>query len=260
MHDLTSLSVSDILEMSAELEVIGEGSASMEEAADRVVRFLYDDLQDAHSGNRGCALVRVYRTLRFGELDIMLRGFARAMANGHDLSDETACLTMLGTAGDLPAWNDRQRSLDHQTLPLPSEEAVRQMPMVAQLVQQLGYNFADVLNPSPALLLDASKRTHNVFWVGEALGSPHIPAQRDFVVPYRIRSVVGFGSVLPGGDLFAAILFSRVPIPEDRARRFSSLAISIRAALAPHARGAVFEGAYVSHAGRRQLDRGRRSE
>jgi hypothetical protein len=254
MHDLTSLSVSDILEMSAELEVIGEGSASMEEAADRVVRFLYDDLVDAPDGKRACALVRVYRTMRYGELDIMLRGFARAMSNGHELTDETCCLTLLGTAGDLEAWNDRQRSLDHQTLPLPSEEAVHQMPMVAQLIRQLGYDVQDVLRPSPDLLLDLNKRTHGVFWVGEAQGSPYIPAQRDFVAPYHIRSVVGFGSILPGGDLFAAILFSKVPIPEERARRFSSLAISIRAALAPHVRGSVFESALISHAARKRRE------
>ena len=43
----------------------------------------------------------------------------------------------------------------------------------------------------------------------EAAGSPYIPAQEDFVQPVGIRSVLGFGGMLPGGDIFVVILFSR---------------------------------------------------
>ncbi len=243
MYDLKHLSVNEVLQMSAGLEGLGEGCASMEEAAGRIVRYFYDSLRDGPSGPPACALVRLYRTLRFGDLEILLRGFARSMARDHTLSADTTCLTLLATAGEEPAWNVRQRSVDHQAIPLLSEEMVLQLPMVAQLIQQLGYKVRDILAPSPDLLLDPARRTHNVFWVPEAQGSPFIPAQQEFVLRYGIRSVVGCGSLLSGGSLFALILFSRVPIPEQQAGRFKSLAVSVRAALTPHARGPIFASA-----------------
>ena len=50
-------------------------------------------------------------------------------------------------------------------------------------------------------------KTYNVFHVPEAFDNPLIPAQEDFVLPYRIKSVLGFGGLLPSGDIFAVILF-----------------------------------------------------
>ena len=81
--------------------------------------------------------------------------------------------------------------------------------MVAQLIHQFGLPTASVLAPDPAIMLDLEQRTFNVFHVQQALGSPFIPAQANFVVPYGIASVLGFGGVLPAGDLVAVLLFAR---------------------------------------------------
>ena len=241
MHDLKTLDVSGVLQMSSELQRLGEDCSSMEEAAKQVVRYFYDELRDGASGRRTCALARLYRTTRFEELDFLSRGFAKGMAKGHPITEDTVCLTLLATVGDEDAWNSRERSIDHMAIPLLSEEMVLQMPMVAQLIQQLGYDVKDIVNPNPDLLLDPTKRTHNVFWVPEARGNPYIPAQQGFVIRYGIRSVVGFGSILPGGPLFAVILFLREAIPEQQAGRFKSLTVSVRAALSRHSRGKIFE-------------------
>jgi PAS domain S-box-containing protein len=70
-----------------------------------------------------------------------------------------------------------------------------------------------------------------VFHGPQAMDSPFIPAQADFVVPYRVESVVGFGDVLPDGNLFAVILFSKIPIPQQSASLFTHLSLSTKAAL-----------------------------
>ena len=90
------------------------------------------------------------------------------------------------------------------------------------------------------LMMDAEQRTYNVFYVPEARGSPHIPAQTDFVVPVGIRSVLGFGGLLPPGDLFAVILFSKVPIPRQTSELFKPLALSAKVAVLPFATGPIF--------------------
>ena len=75
------------------------------------------------------------------------------------------------------------------------------------------------------------KRSYDVFHVEEALGSPYIPAQREFVIPYRIASVVGFGGLLRTGEMFAVVLFSRAHIPAASAARFRAIALDIRSSL-----------------------------
>ena len=56
-------------------------------------------------------------------------------------------------------------------------------------------------------------------------------AQDEFVVPYGVTSVLGFGGLLRSGELFAVILFSRAPIPEASALRFRAIALDVRSAL-----------------------------
>jgi len=103
-----------------------------------------------------------------------------------------------------------------------------------------------VVKPNPALLLNLEQRTYNVFHVPEAVGSPYVPAQEDFVIPYRIRSVLGFGGMLPTADLFAIILFSKVPISRETADLFKTLALSAKVALLPFVKDAVFDRALGS--------------
>ena len=107
---------------------------------------------------------------------------------------------MLGTTGEREAWCSRETSVGHRTIPLPSAEVVASIPMIAQLLVQLGLEVNAVLRPDPAVVLELEQRTYNVFFVENAVGSPYIPAQDQFVLPYRIRSVLGFGGLLPSGN------------------------------------------------------------
>jgi hypothetical protein len=141
------------------------------------------------------------------------------------------CLTLLGTAGSRPEWNSRMRSLGHQAIPLETVEMVEQAPMVVQLIRQLGLEVTDVISPTPAVMQGLDGKSYGVFYVPRAAGSPHIPAQGDFVLRERIQSVLGFGGLLRTGDMIAVILFSRAPIPEATANRFRTLALELRAAL-----------------------------
>jgi hypothetical protein len=151
------------------------------------------------------------------------------------------CLTLLGTAGDLPEWNSRRASLGHQVIPLPSAEGVARIPMIAQLITQLGLEVSSVLKPDPHVVVDLQQKSFNVFYVPTALGSPYIPAQDDFVVPFGVRSVLGFGGVLPQGDLFAVIMFARILLSQETAEMFKPLALSAKLAILPFANGPLFD-------------------
>jgi hypothetical protein len=241
--DLNRFALSDMIECGAILRKLGKEANSMEAAASAIVRFFYDNFIDSGAHKPGCALARFFKTHSYGDLTPDLQGSARAMLGGEPQSPGMKCLTLLATAGDLPEWNTRQASSGHRAIPLASTQMVAGAPMIAQLIQQFGLDIATVVDPAQAPLMVLEQQSYNVFYVQDALGSPYVPAQQNFVVPHKIKSVLGFGGMFPGGDLFAVILFSKVNIPKETADLFSTLALGIKLAMLPFVRGAVFDNA-----------------
>jgi hypothetical protein len=102
--------------------------------------------------------------------------------------------------------------------------------MIARLIEDMGFDIEAVVTGSRSTR-SGDSRTYDVFHVEDAVGSPHIPAQHDFVLRYGITSVVGFGGLLRSGELYSVILFARVPIPKSSATRFRAIALDVRSAL-----------------------------
>lgn len=211
---------------------------TQEDGARRVVDFFYDTLVD-DAGAPACALVRLFKTHLYEGLDHELQAAARKIEPRADDIVELRCLTLLATRGAEEAWNSRTSSAAHRAIPLASEKFVEQAPMIAQLFRQFGAKVSQVIRPDRSMLLDASETTYNVFHIAEAKGSPHIPAQ-DFVESAGVRSVVGFGGMLLTGDMYVAILFSRVPISVEVADLFKVLGLNLRVALLPVSRKPLF--------------------
>ena len=241
MYDLSRLTLRDMTECGAALRKLGSGARSMEEAANRVVRFLYERLASGENGRNACVLVRCFKTHPFGELSPELQQAAQRALDEETVSPAMQCLTLLGTAGELPEWNSRRASLGHQAIPLPSARGVARIPMIAQLIKQLGMDVSSVVNPDPHVVVDLHQQSFNVFYVPAAPGSPYIPAQESFVIPFGVQSVLGFGGVLSRGDLFAVIMFVRIPLPPETAELFKPLALSAKLALLPFANGPFFD-------------------
>jgi hypothetical protein len=147
----------------------------------------------------------------------------------------------MASVGQSAAWNSRFLSQGHRAIPLPSPEIVEKAPMISQLIKELGLELSAVLQPSPEVVKELAGKRHGVFHVENALGSPYIPAQQEFVVRHGIESVVGIGGMLPTGDFFAVILFSTVHVPASAAERFRTLALDVKAAFTKFTDANVFE-------------------
>ncbi len=233
MYDLTRFTLRDMTQLGGVLRRLGEGAETMEEVAQRTVSQLREELVDRASGRPSCGLVRFFKTHPFGALEPGLQEFAAGMLHGAAASDSMKCLTLLASAGDRPNWNSRHRSSGHRAIPLPSVDLVDKAPMISSLLQQLGVEVATLLRPDPDLLVEASSSSFNVFYVPRAPGSALIPAQEEFVQAAGIESVLGFGGMLPGGEIFAVILFAKVPIPRETAELFRTLALNVKMAVLP---------------------------
>lgn len=240
MYDLSNFKMTHMTKCSAAMRHMGEGAKNMEEVANRIVHYCYNQLIDRQTGEKACALVRFYKTHPYGELDEELQKFARSLLGDYPESPKIKCLTLLATVGGKPEWNSRKNSVGHKSIPLPSEQAVVRIPMISQLIRQLGLEIRDVVEQKPDLLVKLEQKTYNVFHVSEAVGSSFIPAQKEFVIPFGIKSVLGFGGMLPSGDLFVIIMFSKVRISHETAELFKTIALSVKIALLPFVYRAVF--------------------
>lgn len=232
-YDITNFTIREITECGRALRTLGKGASSMEEVAGKIVNYLYNTLMDGQSGKPACSLVRFFKTHAYEDLDDELKSFALNMLEDGAPFPEMKCLTLLGTVGENQAWNSRGNSKGHKAIPLPNEDVVYQIPMVSNLIEQLGLSVRSVLKQDPELLLNMEQKTCNVFLVLEAEGSPYIPAQKEFAVSYGIKSVLGFGGVLPSLDIFVIIMFLRTSISREKADLFTNLALNIKLAVLP---------------------------
>jgi hypothetical protein len=231
MYDLATFTGDDLCRCALTLRNMDECSNNIEETAGRIVRYLYDNLIDRRTGRKACALIRFFKTHPYMDLSEDLQEAAKAVLKGQPIYRATKCLTLLATAGDEPHWNHRQGSRGHQAIPLIDQEFVNRAPMILQLIQQFGLEVSTVIDTAPTLITQVPHRAFNVFYVAKALGSPYIPAQKEFVVPYQVETVLGFGGILPSGELFAVILFSKSVIPLETANQFKLISAYVRIAI-----------------------------
>ena len=218
----------------------------MEDAAVDIVRHLYENLVDGEAGARAMALVRFFKTHPYDGLDAELHGFAVAVLGHVPVPLGMKCLTLLASAGVEPKWNSRHNSMDHKAIPLPSEELVHQFPMISNLVKQFGLQINLLISPDPSCLADLEQTTYNVFCVPQTPGSPYVPAQESFVIPYGIQSTLGFGGILPSGNLFAIVMFSKVAFSPEMADLFKPLALAAKVSILPFG-SAVFRNRADTH-------------
>jgi len=240
MYDLKSFGLQEMIESGKELRKASDSVSSMQQAASRVVDMFYDCFRIGETGERCCALVRCFKTHPLGGLPGPVRRVASATLVKTDPPPSMRCLALLASRGDKPEWNSPESSAAHRVIPLPSARIVEQAPMIARLIVQMGLEIEDVVDPKPGFLLDSERQPFHVFHIEEAVGSEYIPAQKTFVVPYQVRSVVGFGGILPTGELFAVILFSKVHVSRETAALFRTLALSVKLAFLPFSGQRIF--------------------
>ena len=228
MYNLADFSLQDMTACSTRLRRLSTGATSLDDIANRLVRYLYDHLIDDKTRKPACALVRLFRTQTYGDLSIAHQACVRTILKREPASPGMKCLTLAATAGERLEWNQIALSQLYKAIPLVSAEFLTQFPMFSQLFIQLGVDLDTTLRVGSNLLRDADEHTFNVFYVPHALGSPFVPGQQDFVIPFGIQSVLGFGGLLPTGNLFVVVLFSKVFLSSQTADLFKTLGLSAK--------------------------------
>jgi len=147
----------------------------------------------------------------------------------------TPCLALLATGGDRPAWGDRRASHNHQALPLNGAEALQRVPLALAVLR-------DLVGAGGAQRDQSGRPRLVVHPVPRATGSPLVPAQW-LIERHSVTAALGLGGLLPTGEAFAVVLFSRAPLPPSAAADFAPLAHALHSLLAPLAAAPLFEPA-----------------
>lgn len=240
MYDLTQFGLRDMSECGLGLRQLGKDAHTTEEVSNRMIKYLYENLISKDSKEKSCVLIRMFQTIPYKKLSHELQEYASTLLNNQSVTPKLKCLTLLSTAGEKSEWNLRQKSSGHKAIPLVDKAAISKIPMISRLIQQLGLDPGQVLEEDPNLLADLEQKMYNVFYVADALGSPYIPAQKSFVIPFNIKSVIGFGGLLPSGNMFVVLMFLKVKVPRETIDLLKPLALSVKVALLPFDRGKIF--------------------
>lgn len=182
---------------------------SLEEAAQRCAAMIYDQFRDS------VVLARFYAVIPFGKLPLDARRFAAGVAASRgateQLHDGTPVLALLGTRGELSAWNERRASRGHLAIPLISPSFVEEIPMVSRMLKDLGLPIEWVTGSSKVLTTDLFGKLGGFFYVEDAAtaldhqGRKVIPAQ-DFVNRHGVKTVFGTAGMYVRSRMFVTLI------------------------------------------------------
>ncbi|KGP63890.1 hypothetical protein EP47_07060 [Legionella norrlandica] len=217
--ELTNLT-EDNIERAVELVFTQENNFnSVEEAYQKLARVFYENFGSSLNKSE-VVLSRVYHSFDFQVLPQELQSITKEIW-GEQVKDTSKILVLMGTYGQEEAWRDRKQSKGHKAI-LLSKETLERIPMVARLIQQIGFDIGLLLGHEEGIDYEGIAGTFGVFYVSSAQGSPYIPAQ-DFVEQYKVQSVIGTGVMLPQGDISVYLAFTRVPIKSEVAANIAPL-------------------------------------
>ncbi len=240
MDNQTPFTLKNLAKCSLVLRQFGRDTASMQESSQKIADYIYEHFYDSQSEENSCALVRLFKTHPYGELEDSLQASARSLMKDTLPMGYMKCWTLLATAGKEPDSNSIGTA-ENLAIPLVNPELVAQMLPISELIQQLGLDIPTVLGMAPEKMLKLEPKLLNIFYIPTAQNSPFIPEQDSLIIPYEVKSVLGIGGLLPSGSLFVVLIFFKVKISQQTAEMFRSLALAVKTALLPFDGEVVFD-------------------
>jgi PAS domain S-box-containing protein len=220
VYTFDRFTLEDAYSLAAQLRQIGASASDSGQVAVAVVTHLFEHLRSAQSGAPACPLVRLFRSTSWSALSDEGKAVLRPTFE-REPEPQQLCLALEASRGVVPEWNDPSRSRAHRFLLLGGPAT----PMLSALFAQLG------VSVDAPLTLRTGDKLCDVFHVEDALASPMVPDQDEFVRRYGIRSVMGIGGILAGGEMFVVVLFCSVHVPREVTDLFRLVAPSVGLAL-----------------------------
>lgn len=246
MTKISTLEITQIVPVLTKVKEKSTGRSTMEEAAQAVVDTLYNEYSES------IVLARLFATIPFNKLPPVNQAFVSHLANtfnvGNLLGNDTLVLSLLGTRGENPDWNDRRNSQGHVGIPLVSESFIDKIPMMSRLLKEVGMELSWINSKNTSMVIEAVGRTSGIFYVEDAHTATDqqnrkIIAAQDFVKAYQVRTVFGLAGGYATSNVFVTlIVFCREILARSQAALFSSIMTGYKAnTMSLVGRGAYFK-------------------
>ncbi|GGY08628.1 hypothetical protein GCM10010358_72020 [Streptomyces minutiscleroticus] len=214
--DLSAFGLGEMARCGAGLREAVRGAPSPETAAQTVADFFHDSMVDARS-EHACSAVGVFL--------VRSAGLPAATAAGRPPAGRARGLSLAGFRGTYAPWRAVTRT-GPSTLPVPSAQAARDVPLVYQFLERLGA-CTSANTDGPALpAVDAEV----VYVPGGWTDGLEEELLAD-LVEHSVRSMLLFGGTLWPGEWFAVALLSHLSLPVEATDLFRAVAGSTGLAL-----------------------------
>ncbi len=233
MSTLSNYSPTEIRNFRERIQEQLKNCAHLQEAAQKCARLLYEEFQES------ILLVRLFVTLPLKDLPPGDKTFVTDLAAAKNITpllhEKTPVLSLLGTYGAQPQWNDREKSNGHLGIPLVTASFVESIPMVSRLMSDMGINLDGFDQWESDILVKSLGQTAGVFYVRDAQTqldhqNRKIVSAQDFVAANNIKTVFGLGGSYLNGSFVAVIIFTRETIEQSQAERFMLLVNTLKIA------------------------------
>ena len=156
-------------------------------------------------------LARLFVTVPYGNAPADVRAFVDQLAKKTGISDrirdDTLILSLAGTSGKEPDWNDRRRSRGHAGIPLATADFIDAVPMMSRLLRELGLGLDWIDARDTTIIARSLGSSSGVFYVREAVNETDtqgrkVIAAQDFVREHGVQTVFGMGGAYIGTASF----------------------------------------------------------
>ena len=227
---MTKFNKADFLVVNALKDKVDQAlkkQSSLEEASQKFIDALYGEFAET------IVLARLFATVPFKGLPASNQERVLALASSKGVAEligeRTPVLSLLGTCGREPEWNDRRNSRGHVGIPLVSKSFLDSIPMMSRLLKELGVEIDWIEREDTKIVVRTKGRMAGVFFVLDAKSATDqegrkIISAQDFVDAYGVKTVFGFGGEYGVCDTFiTTIIFTSERIERAQVEQFMFL-------------------------------------
>ena len=220
--NFNQLSIAKIIDLSKHIKEKCINFSSFEEITQELMRVLYSSFV-TEGGRSPFVLARFFKSCAYDKLPDDIKNYIHNKEPKANFISSNKYLTLLGSFGELDNWKNRNLSENYKAFSIHDEHLLDKFPMLSAVFDKIGLNLSHLKQTDKSILIKDYHRQYRVFCVENAEGSNLIPKQAEFVRPYSVKSVFGFGGTYSTSNVYAVIIFSREKLSREEAQLFLSL-------------------------------------
>ncbi|MBT6047768.1 MAG: PAS domain S-box protein, partial [Candidatus Scalindua sp.] len=225
--NINKLTLAKVCELSPFIKEKCKGTLTLEETAQELMKTLYQTFI-SDNGESAIVLTRFFKSCSYCDLPGDIQDDIKQKEGRTIIPPQDKYLTLLGTWGDLEEWRQREKSENYKAFSLNDSQVLYKFPMLSAVFSQIGFKIPTAREPDKSIIVDKQDVDYGLFYVEDTKDNKLVPKQAEFVVPFGVKSAIGFGGHYVSTDVYATIIFFRENVSLRIAKLFLSLDPAIK--------------------------------